>query len=78
MAKPKAKAGEKVVWRTEDVLAQLGISRRCLVQWEASGQFPRRRQLGPHSVGWLASDVLDWLTSRPFAPMHEGRDAPTS
>jgi prophage regulatory protein len=76
MPKPREKADAKVVWRSEDVQAQLGVSRRCLVQWESRGQFPRRRRLGGRTVGWLRDDIIAWLKHRPFAPMHEGKDAP--
>lgn len=31
---------------------------------EKAGQFPKRIQLGPNRVGWLESEVLDWLTER--------------
>ncbi|MFL4468497.1 helix-turn-helix transcriptional regulator [Tateyamaria armeniaca] len=31
---------------------------------EKAGQFPKRVQLGPNRVGWLESEVLDWLNER--------------
>ncbi len=31
---------------------------------EKAGQFPRRVQLGPNRVGWVESEVLDWLEER--------------
>ena len=31
---------------------------------EKAGKFPKRVQLGPNRVGWLESEVLDWLTER--------------
>ena len=31
---------------------------------EKAGQFPMRVQLGPNRVGWVESEVLDWLTER--------------
>ncbi len=31
---------------------------------EKAGQFPKRVQLGPNRVGWVESEVLDWLTER--------------
>lgn len=31
------------------------------------GQFPRRRRLRGHWIGWRRSDVLDWIASNPLA-----------
>ena len=31
---------------------------------EKAGKFPKRVQLGPNRVGWVESEVLDWLTER--------------
>lgn len=32
---------------------------------EKSGRFPKRRRIGVRSVGWLASEVIAWIESRP-------------
>lgn len=47
------------------VLAVIGLSNATLWRLENSGKFPRRRQLTPGRVGWLESEVLDWVRSRP-------------
>jgi len=31
---------------------------------EKAGTFPKRIQLGPNRVGWVESEVLDWLQTR--------------
>ena len=31
---------------------------------EKAGKFPKRVQLGPNRVGWVESEVLDWLAER--------------
>jgi len=31
---------------------------------EKAGKFPLRVQLGPNRVGWVESEVLDWLQKR--------------
>jgi len=31
---------------------------------EKAGLFPKRVQLGPNRVGWVESEVLDWLEER--------------
>jgi prophage regulatory protein len=71
MKTTKAKAGDKAIWREWDVLAQLSVSRKTLRLWEASGNFPRRRQLGPRSIGWLRSEILEWCRSRPCVAPHD-------
>lgn len=31
---------------------------------ESKGDFPRRRRLGPSRVGWLQSEVNEWMKNR--------------
>ena len=31
---------------------------------EKAGKFPKRVQLGPNRVGWVESEVMDWLQQR--------------
>lgn len=31
---------------------------------EKAGLFPKRVQLGPNRVGWVESEILDWLDQR--------------
>jgi len=42
-----------------------GMCSATIWRWEREGIFPRRRQLGPATVRWVESEVLDWLASRP-------------
>ena len=35
-----------------------------IARLEKAGQFPKRVQLGPSRVGWVESEVLDWLDVR--------------
>ena len=35
-----------------------------IARLEKAGQFPKRVQLGPSRVGWIESEVLDWLQVR--------------
>jgi prophage regulatory protein len=35
-----------------------------IARLEAAGQFPKRVRLGANRVGWVESEVLDWLQER--------------
>jgi prophage regulatory protein len=52
--------------REKALLKLLGNPGRTTVwRWEKAGQFPRRRKLGGRSVGWLNSEVMEWIVTRP-------------
>jgi prophage regulatory protein len=42
----------------------LNISRSTLDRWEKSGNFPKRRILGENSIGWIESEINEWLNNR--------------
>lgn len=52
--------------RSDELTHMTGLSLSTIYRFERNGVFPRRRVLGPNSVGWLESDINDWLTSRPI------------
>ena len=35
-----------------------------IARLEKAGKFPKRIQLGPNRVGWVESEVLEWLQVR--------------
>ena len=35
-----------------------------IARLETAGLFPKRVQLGPNRVGWIESEVLEWLEER--------------
>ncbi|MEO1196717.1 MAG: AlpA family phage regulatory protein [Pseudomonadota bacterium] len=37
-----------------------------IARLEKAGQFPKRVPLGPNRVGWVESEVLDWLLHLTF------------
>ena len=43
-------------------------SRSTIRRWEKKGEFPRRRRLGPNSVGWVREEVEDWIRNRDSPP----------
>ncbi len=53
--------------RPTEVAQRVGLSRATLWRLEHAGEFPPRRQIGPHSVGWLEHEVEELVESRPAA-----------
>lgn len=41
-----------------------GLARTTRYMMERAGNFPTRRQLGGRSMGWMLSEVNEWLASR--------------
>ncbi|MCD6615602.1 helix-turn-helix transcriptional regulator [Aeromonas veronii] len=58
------------VLRLKDVLYKLNIARSTQYDWmnerspRYSPTFPKRVKIGQHSVGWLESEIDDWILSR--------------
>ena len=52
------------VIREDDCRKLTGVSRTTRYELEKKGGFPSRRNLGGRSVGWLLSEVIDWVQSR--------------
>lgn len=51
--------------RIKQVQAITSLSRMTIYRLERAGHFPRRRQLGRNSVGWIDDEISQWLKSRP-------------
>jgi prophage regulatory protein len=41
-----------------------GLSRPTRWRLERDGKFPKRRRISPNAIGWLASELEEWLRSR--------------
>ena len=57
--------------RHPEAIKLTGLSRTTLWRLEKEDSFPNRVKLGPHSVGWLLTDVMNWLEKRPYAKRSE-------
>ena len=53
----------KILTRKQ-VMAVVPYSQTHLWRLERAGQFPRRIKLGPNRVGWLESEINEWIESR--------------
>jgi prophage regulatory protein len=58
-------SGTDRLLRWPEVERIVGYSRMHISRLEKANNFPKRVQLGPNTVGWWESEVLDWARSRP-------------
>jgi len=59
--------------RKAEVLKRTQLSASSVDRLEADGKFPQRLQLSPYTVGWLNSEVENWIDERVRAREHEPR-----
>ncbi len=52
-----------------EVLNIAGLSHVTQWRMEKRGEFPQRRQISPGRVGWLESEVLEWMNTRPVSEL---------
>jgi len=52
------------ILRRKQVQARTGLARSTMYQQIQDGTFPRPIPLGPRAVGWLESDISDWIAER--------------
>lgn len=52
------------ILRRKQVEARTGLARSTIYQHIKVGTFPRPIPLGPRAVGWLESDVSNWIAER--------------
>ncbi|OGA04205.1 MAG: hypothetical protein A2W68_17330 [Betaproteobacteria bacterium RIFCSPLOWO2_02_64_14] len=55
---------EPAILRRKQVEARTGLSRSTIYQYVKDGAFPKPVPLGPRAVGWLESDVSEWIAGR--------------
>ena len=52
------------ILRLSQVEARTGLSGSYIYNLMSYGAFPRPIKLGPRAVGWVESDINDWLMER--------------
>jgi len=51
----------KRILRLPNVLDRTGLSRSTVYQRVSEGRFPKPVSLGARAVGWVESDIEDWI-----------------
>jgi len=52
------------ILRRKRVELKVGLGRSAIYEQMAAGTFPKCIKLGPRAVGWLETEIDDWLKSR--------------
>ena len=50
--------------RLSEVLANTGLARSSVYRYVAEGSFPKPVSLGDRAVGWVESEVREWVLAR--------------
>lgn len=54
----------KKILRMPEVEAKVGYKRPTIYKFIKSGEFPKQVPLGVRAVGWIESEVDDWIKSK--------------
>ena len=54
--------------REPECLKMTGLSRITRWRLERKLEFPKRRQISPNCIGWLESELHEWLETRKRGP----------
>jgi prophage regulatory protein len=49
------------ILRIGQLVEKIGLSRSSILRMEKEGEFPKKIILSKRVIGWLESDVNDWL-----------------
>jgi prophage regulatory protein len=55
---------EAGIMREAEVRCVSGLSRTTRWRLQRLGMFPRPYQLSSRSIGWLRSEIIEWINSR--------------
>ena len=55
---------EPAFLRRKQVEMRTGLSRSTIYQYIKDGAFPKSVPLGPRAVGWIESEVSEWIAER--------------
>jgi predicted DNA-binding transcriptional regulator AlpA len=58
--------GDKLITERE-VRDLTGLSHTSIWRWQLDGKFPQRRVISSNRIGWLRSEILNWMATLPAA-----------
>ena len=53
------------ILKTNEVMKTIGLSKVTIWRMEKAGVFPKRINISSRRVGWLESEIEEWIESRP-------------
>lgn len=53
-----------IIMRLTDVMSHTGLGRSSVYKFIAAGTFPKPVPLGDRAVGWVKSEVEEWIIDR--------------
>lgn len=59
------------VYRLPNLIEQIGLSRATIYKMVKAGTFPKPIKLGVRAVGWLETDIDEWLEQRELLTQEE-------
>ena len=75
MSTPPTTKPEEEIQRQPVVVRRTGLSTITLWRLEKQGAFPRRRKLTNATVGWLKSEIDEWISTRQPVDLADDGDA---
>jgi predicted DNA-binding transcriptional regulator AlpA len=54
-----------------EVTNKVGVSYQTLWTWMQQGKFPRSRELAGGKIGWVLSEVNEWILNRPVVRLKD-------
>jgi prophage regulatory protein len=61
---PEYTSMSQAIYRLPAVKARTGLSRSTIYLRMADGTFPKQISIGERAVGWLDSEIAEWLNER--------------
>lgn len=52
------------IMRLKEVMKTTGLGRSTIYKYISEGQFPEQISLGARAVGWVDSEIDDWVMSK--------------
>ena len=49
---------------TDEVIGQVKLSRPTILRMERAGKFPKRVQISAKRVGWISTEIEDWIEAQ--------------